>query len=60
MSNPTAAALKILADAHKPAAQDRFESVIEVALDETSDTSTVFHPASLAVAGLAAGSADAA
>jgi len=38
---------QILMIAHKPAAQDRFESVIEVVLDEATDTSTVFYPASL-------------
>jgi hypothetical protein len=30
---------------HKPTAQNRFESVIEVKLDKSTRTSTIFYPA---------------
>jgi exonuclease SbcC len=39
---------QIIMIAHKPAAQDRFGSVIEVVFDEATETSTVFFPPGLA------------
>jgi exonuclease SbcC len=45
---------QIIMIAHKPAAQDRFGSVIEVVFDEATETSTVFFPPGLAAGQTAA------